>query len=130
MKCSNPSVSKCCTPEMDCFVNSPEHYNCFLVWSHFNKDSELTLHEVGELLDLSYESIRQIEVRALAKYSAAIGVMKVRKCTTCLILKPIEAFRKNNQITTGYTTKCKGCHSNSNRVLYHKIPSALRTTRK
>lgn len=76
MKCKNTSVTKFCTKDMDCYVNSPQHFNCFCVWQYFNKETQLTLEEIGALLNLSYERIRQIEQIALKKYAENLKHIK------------------------------------------------------
>lgn len=56
-----------CKPGMDCYVNSPEHYNCFMVYMHYNRGKNHTLQEVAKLMDMSHTTIKCIEDQALNK---------------------------------------------------------------
>jgi len=69
MKCECKSVDEFDdNKKRECYVNSPKHFNCWFVWEHFWNGEPLTLEEVGDLLGVSYERIRQNEITALAKF--------------------------------------------------------------
>lgn len=78
MKCCNPHSDIPCSPEMDCWINAPDYFNCYCIWQYFHPGVELTLHEVGDLLNLSYETIRKIEAKAIIKYTLKMGVEKFK----------------------------------------------------
>lgn len=60
IKCANTNLNKSCTPDMDCYINSPQHYNCYCVWQHFNGKKEYSLEEIAQLIGVSHQAISQI----------------------------------------------------------------------
>jgi len=56
-----------CKPGYSCYVNSPEHYNCFFVYMYFNEGKQHTLQEIAHLLDMSHTTVKCIQDSALAK---------------------------------------------------------------
>ncbi len=69
-KCEHPhniDIDQPCKPTYKCYVNSPEHFNCFFVYMHYNKEKEHTLQEVAHLLNMSHTTVKCIEEQALIK---------------------------------------------------------------
>lgn len=64
-QCKDPHTPA--TPDMDCFINSPEHYNCFEVYKYYLNSEEHTLHECAKLMSISHTTVKQIELSAIKK---------------------------------------------------------------
>lgn len=74
IKCGKPKHlwRENCTPEMECYIKSPEHYNCFCVYAALIHETEHTLQEVAKLMNISHTTVKQIEAQALEKIRNSI----------------------------------------------------------
>ena len=66
--CGTTDPEILCTPETcDWYINSPKHFNCFLVYRNYIQECPHTLQEVAALLNISHTTVKQIESAALLK---------------------------------------------------------------
>ncbi len=69
LKCECVDPFKKATPKMACYVKSPEHFNCFYTYIHFN-EYEHTWYQIRDLLGMSsHQLVDQTIKRALEKFA-------------------------------------------------------------
>jgi len=67
-----------CTPETcNWYINSPNYFNCFLVYRWYIQDCTHTLQEVARLLDISHTTVKQIESQALKKLRDLVKIGEI-----------------------------------------------------
>jgi len=88
IKCQCKDAQTPADPSMECFINSPKHFNCFEVYKFFIHGEEHTLHECAKLMNISHTTVKQIELSALKKIKELVksGVLSADQLKD--ILKP------------------------------------------
>lgn len=56
-----------CTPKQECYINLPDHKNCWNCYKYFIKGKKHTLYQCADLLGTSHTTIAQTERVALMK---------------------------------------------------------------
>jgi len=89
MKCRSIDPNELCTKDMECYINAPKYFNCFIVYQYYIQDTPHTLQEVAALMDISHTTVKQIESSALNKIRDLVksGNVAVNTLNTLLTLK-------------------------------------------
>jgi len=88
IKCQCKDANTPAEPSMECYINSPEHSNCFEVYKHFIHSEEHTLHECAKLMSISHTTVKQIELSALKKLRDLVVSGQISEDKLKAILKP------------------------------------------
>lgn len=73
IKCKKPKHlwNEPCTPDMECYINSYEHYNCFCVYMNSIHNEEHTLYQIAHKMDISHTTVKILIDNAISKLKEA-----------------------------------------------------------
>ena len=72
-KCESKNPNEPCKEHYMCYVDSPEHYNCFFVYMFYNNEKSHTLQETAKLLNKSHTTIKCIQDSGLEKLKKEVA---------------------------------------------------------